>query len=96
MSKSNAREIEKIFNRAWGMNYFYVRRMTTGWKVFWLGKTKLDKLSQNIRIDDIRYPSKKSKQITILCSNRVENYIIELRNSKAGEYPNDTKFKVKK
>ena len=96
VSKSNAREIEKIFNRAWGMNYFYVRRMTTGWKVFWLGKTKLDKLSQNIRIDDIRYPSTKSKQITILCSNTVENYVIELRNSKAGEYPNDTKFKVKK
>ena len=61
-----------------------------------LGKTKLDKLSQNIRIDDIRYPSTKSKQITILCSNTVENYVIELRNSKAGEYPNDTKFKVKK
>jgi hypothetical protein len=56
----------------------------------------LDKLSQNIKIDDIRYPSTKSKQITILCSNTVENYIIELRNSKAGEYPNDTKFKVKK
>ena len=96
VSKASAREIEKIFNRAWGMNYFYVRRMRTGWKVFWLGKTKLDKLSQNIKIDDIRYPSTKSKQITILCSNTVEDYVIELRNSKAGEYPNDTKFKVKK
>ena len=94
--RANAREIEKIFNRAWGMNYFYVRRMRTGWKVFWLGKTKLDKLSQNIKIDDIRYPSTKSKQITILCSNTIEDYVIELRNSKAGEYPNDTKFKVKK
>jgi len=96
VSRVNAREIEKIFNRAWGMNYFYVRRLTSGWKVFWLGKTKLDKLSKNIRVNSIRYPTKTSKQITILCSNDVEDYVIELRNSKAGEYPNDTKFKVKK
>ena len=96
VSKVNAREIEKIFNRAWGMNYFYVRRLTSGWKVFWLGKTKLDKLSKNIRVNSIRYPTKTSKQITILCSNGVEDYVIELRNSKAGEYPNDTKFKVKR
>jgi hypothetical protein len=96
VSKPNAQEIEKIFNRAWGMNYFYVRRMVNSWKVFWLDKQKLDKLCRGIKIDDIRYPNKKSKQITILCSNSVEDYVIEIRNSKAQEYPNDTKFKVKK
>lgn len=96
VSKPNAQELEKIFNRAWGMNYFYVRRLVNSWKVFWLDRAKLDKLSRNIKIDAIRYPSKKSKQITILCSNSVEQYVIEVRNSKAQEYPNDTKFKVKK
>lgn len=96
VERPNNAKIEKIFNRAWGMNYFYVRRMPGDWKVFWLGKSKLDKLCRGIRIDTIRYPSKKSKQITILCSNSVENYVIEVRNSRAGEYPNDTKFKVKK
>ena len=96
VSKPNAQELEKIFNRAWGMNYFYVRRLVNSWKVFWLDRAKLDKLSRSIRIDAIRYPSKKSKQITILCSNSVEQYVIEVRNSKAQEYPNDTKFKVKK
>ena len=94
--KPNQAELEKIFNRAWGMNYFYVRKLTSGWKVFWLGKDKLDKLCRGIKIDDIRYPNKASKQITILCSNSVEDYVIEIRNSKAQEYPNDTKFKVKK
>jgi len=96
VSKPNAQELEKIFNRAWGMNYFYVRRLVNSWKVFWLDRAKLDNLSRNIKIDAIRYPSKKSKQITILCSNSVEQYVIEVRNSKAQEYPNDTKFKVKK
>jgi hypothetical protein len=96
VKKANQAEIEKIFNRAWGMNYFYVRRLVSGWKVFWLGKEKLDKLCRGIKIDAIRYPNKTSKQITILCSNSVEDYVIEIRNSKAQEYPNDTKFKVKK
>jgi len=96
VERPNPAKIEKIFNRAWGMNYFYVRRMPGKWKVFWLGKKKLDKLCKGVKIDTIRYPSKKSKQITILCSNSVENYVIEVRNSRAGEYPNDTKFKVKK
>jgi hypothetical protein len=96
VKKANQAEIEKIFNRAWGMNYFYVRRQPTGWKVFWLGKEKMDKLCRGIKIDAIRYPNKTSKQITILCSNSIEDYVIEIRNSKAQEYPNDTKFKVKK
>jgi hypothetical protein len=95
----NQQKLEKIFNRAWGMNYFYVRRMPGKWKVFWLDKAKLDKLSRNIVINEIRYPNnvgRGSKQITIKCSNAYESYIVELRNSSAGEYPNDIKFKVTK
>jgi hypothetical protein len=94
----NRAEIEKIFNRAWGMDYFYVRRLVNGWKVFWLGRDKMNKLCRGIKVDvkAIRYPNKGSKQITIPCSNDYENYIIEIRNSSKGEYPNDTKFKVKK
>lgn len=99
VERSSSQKLEKIFNRAWGMNYFYVRRMPGKWKVFWLDKNKLDKLSRNIRIDEIRYPNnigRGSKQITIKCSNAYESYIVELRNSSAGEYPNDIKFKVSK
>ena len=96
VKKANQAEIEKIFNRAWGMNYFYVRRQPNGWKVFWLGKEKMNKLCRGIKVDAIRYPNKTSKQTTILCSNSVEDYVIEVRNSSGGEYPNDTKIKVKK
>lgn len=96
IKKMDPRKIKDIFERAWGMNYFYVRRLSSGWKVFWLDKQYLDKLTNNMKIDEIRYPNKTSKQITILCSNSYQKYTIELRNSKAGEYPNDTKIKVRK
>lgn len=96
VERANPSKLEKIFQRGWGMNYFYVRRMPGKWKVFWLGKEKLNKLCKNIKVDEIRYPSTKSKQITIKCSNNYENYVVEIRNSSAGEYPNDIKFKVKK
>lgn len=94
--KPNQAELKKIFERAWGMNYFYVRKMRTGdgWKVFWLDRKYLDSLVSNIVIDSIEYPSKKTKQITIKCHNSKQKYKIEIRNSKAGEYPNDIKFKV--
>lgn len=96
--RADARKIKAIFERAWGMNYFYVRRLPSspdGWKVFWLDRNKLDKLTNNISVYEIKYPSATSKQITIICGNNEQSYLIELRNSKAGEYPNDTKFKVK-
>lgn len=95
ISKPNQAEIKKIFQRAWGMNYFYVRRQTKGWKVFWLDAKKLNKLSNSIKVTNIKYPSKSSKQITIFAEvPGYQKYKIEIRNSKAGEYPNDIKFKV--
>jgi len=93
---ANSNDIKSIFERAWGMNYFYVRKQAVGWKVFWLDRSKLNKLAGNIEVKEIRYPNINSKQITIICGNTYQEYTIELRNSKAGEYPNDTKFKVKK
>jgi hypothetical protein len=95
VKRADTAAIKAIFERAWGMNYFYVRRMPTGWKVFWLDRNKLDKLAGNIKIYEIKYPSATSKQISIICGNNEQSYLIELRNSKAGEYPNDTKFKVR-
>lgn len=95
VKKPDQAEIKKIFERAWGMNYFYVRKQRVGWKVFWIDRKKLNELTSDIVVTDIKYPNPKSKQITIHCGNRFQSYTIELRNSKAGEYPNDTKFKVK-
>lgn len=95
LSTPNIAGISSIFERAWGMNYFYVRKQSGGWKVFWLDKKVLEQLSKNIKIDNIKYPGPDSKQISILCSNAYASYLIEIRNSKGGEYPNDTKFKIK-
>jgi len=95
VKRADTAAIKAIFERAWGMNYFYVRRTSNGWKVFYIDRNKLDKLAGNIKIYEIKYPSATSKQISIMCGNNEQSYLIELRNSKAGEYPNDTKFKVR-
>ena len=91
---ANKAKLKQIFERAWGMNYFYVKRTSTSWKVFWIDRKKLDKLS-DITVTEVKYPNEKSKQITILCKSPLYEYVVEIRNSKAGEYPNDIKFKVK-
>lgn len=97
VSRPDTGELKAIFERAWGMNYFYVKKETSGWKTFWLDRTKLDKLTKGIVIDAIRYPTLQSKQITIECHSQAgDKYLVELRNSKAGEYPNDTKIKIRK
>lgn len=95
VKKANAAELKSIFERAWGMNYFYVKRQPGGWKVFWIDRNKLNKLASNIRVTDIKYPNEKSKQISIFCENGESKYLVEMRNSKAGEYPNDIKIKVR-
>lgn len=94
--KSDSSKLKPIFARAWGMNYFYVRRLTNGWKVFWIDRKKLDSMIDNIKIDEIRYPSAKTKSIVIYCGNTNYKYLVEIRNSSGGEYPNDIKFKTVK
>lgn len=95
VKKEDKLKMKSIFERAWGMNYFYVRKLTLGWKVFWLDRFKLDELTDDITVTNIKYPSKKSKQISIYAEVPSQKYLIEMRNSKAGEYPNDIKFKVR-
>jgi hypothetical protein len=91
----NPKEMKAIFERAWGMNYFYVRKINaTDWKVFWMDGSKLKSLTENMTVTKVNYPNTGSKQITIYCSTPSAEYTIELRNSKAQEYPNDTKFKI--
>lgn len=94
--RADSQKIKAIFERAWGMNYFYVKKETGGWKTFWIDRAKLNKLTSNIRVTDIQYPSALSKQISIFCENSEQKYLIEIRNSKGGEYPNDIKIKVRK
>lgn len=94
VKSANFSEIKDIFERVWGMNYFYVRRKVGGWKVFWIDRAKLNELTSNMKVTRIDYPSPKSKSLRIHTENRNQKYLIEIRNSKAGEYPNDIKFRV--
>lgn len=91
----NSLKLKKIFEHAWGMNYFYVRKKPGGWQVFWIDRKMLDKLTNGIRIEKITYPSQRTKSIVIDCSNNEKKYRVEMRNSKGGEYPNDIKFQVR-
>lgn len=87
-------KIKQIFKTVWGMGYFYARRTRSSWEVFWIDQQKLDKLS-NVRVENIRYPGKNTKTIYIDLTSPAKNYLIEVRNSKGGEYPNDIKVRVK-
>lgn len=90
-SQSKAKD---IFKTVWGMNYFYVRKTASSWEVFWIDSQKLEKLS-NVKVENIRYPGKNSKSISIDLVSPLKKYLIEVRNSKAGEYPNDIKVRIK-
>lgn len=94
VSMAKKAEMKAIFERAWGMNYFYVRKESGGWKVFWLDRAKLNEMTGNLTVTRIDYPTKTSKQITIFCNSGSWKYKVEIRNSKGGMYPNDTKFQV--
>ncbi len=94
IGKADSAKIGSIFERVWGMNYFYVRKQSGGWKVFWIDRAKLNDLTKNVKITRIDYPGLTSKSIRIHCENSYQKYLIEVRNSKGGEYPNDIKFKV--
>jgi len=88
--------LKPIFRRAWGVNYFYTRKKPFGWNTFWVDEAKQEELSSGIIVHRIRYPDETNKSILIEAGNQKKRYIIEMRNSAKGEYPNDIKFKVKR
>lgn len=88
--------LKKIFEEAWGSDYFYVRKATNEWKVMWIDKVVLEKLTGNLRInhDMIRYPGKERKQVTIYAENSHIKYVIEIRNTSGGLYPKQCNFRA--
>ena len=92
----NSGRIKSLFERAWGMNCFYIKRVNNDWKVLWIDRRRLDHLTLSINVTDIKYPTASSKQISIFCRNSHADYIVEFRNSKGGEFPNTVQFKVRR
>ncbi len=93
-TKPDTNKLKEVFKTVWGMNYFYVRKTSASWEVFWIDNSKLEKLS-SVRVTNIRYPSTSTKSITIELDSPAKKYLVEIRNSKGGEYPNDIKVRVK-
>lgn len=87
-------DIEQLFQRVWGYNYFYVRNKVSDWDVRWVCSNTLKNYTTNIKTTSINYPNESSKQIAIFCQNEFIKYKIEVRNSKGGEYPNDIKVRL--
>lgn len=87
-------KLKELFKRVWGVNYFYIRKKTSGWEVFWIDNAKLDKLA-SVRVTNIKYPSTKTKSITIELESPLKKYLVEMRNSAGGEYPQDTKVRLR-
>lgn len=96
VKRANKTEMKRIFSQAWGMNYFYVRRSPKPqyWVVQWMSQTMLGRLTNNLTVTQINYPSKTRKQLTVFVSCPYQRYKIEIRNSAAGVYPNDVKFRL--
>lgn len=94
VTRPDSSKMKRIFKTVWGMNYFYVRKTSSSWEVFWIDNNKLENLS-SVRVTNIRYPSTSTKSIAIELESSLKKYLIEVRNSKAGEYPNDIKVRVR-
>lgn len=89
----------KFFVRAWGYNYFYVRQVGDGFKIFHVNKDGLSSsLLKNLRVDLIYYPSKDSKQLSVHLSSDGADYKLEVRNPHGpGQIiPTDTKLVIKR
>ncbi len=95
-STTDSAIIKPILKRAWGVNYFYTRKKPFGWNTFWVDEEKQEELSSGVIVHGVRYPDEDNKSILIEAGNQKKRYVIEMRNSAKGEYPNDIKFKVKR
>lgn len=87
--------VRNVFQRAWGINYFYARRKSdVNWETFWLCENTHQQLT-DVTVDRIKYPDINTKSITIYCSSSFKKYVIEVRNSRGGEYPCNITFKIR-
>jgi hypothetical protein len=74
-------KIYQIFEKLWGIGYYYLKEMKSGFHAFKVDKTFIDDiLLKNLKITEIRYPSKNRKQISIYAESKSMKFKIEIRN----------------
>ena len=87
--------LDEFMLDAWGWNYFYVREFKPGFKVKWISEELVkEKLTNNLHITRLDYPSEDSKQISIFFGNSEARYKFELRNKKGGLKPTEATIKI--
>ena len=71
-----------IFEKLWGSDYIYLKKKAGGFFAMVVDKESIDSvILKNLRITEIRYPSKARKQITISAESDSMKFRIEIRNT---------------
>jgi len=70
-----------IFEKLWGLNYLYLREKSGGFFAMKVDRNTMDTvILSNLRITEIRYPSKARKQVTIAAVSDSMKFRIDIRN----------------
>ena len=75
-------EISKILRKMWGLDYYYLRHKgTNDFHAILVNKEYVDeKLLKNLKVVEIRYPSKDRKQLSIYLESETMRFKLEVRN----------------
>lgn len=73
--------IFKIMEKLWGSNYYYLREKSDGFYALKIDKNSLkNNILKNLKMTEIRYPSKDRKQITMYLESDEMKFKVEIRN----------------
>lgn len=73
--------VHKIMQKLWGANYYYLRESNHGFKALKIDTDFVkNTLLSNLRVTEVRYPSRARKQITIYLQSDSMKFKIEIRN----------------
>jgi hypothetical protein len=79
LNKNSA--VHKIMQKLWGANYYYLRESNHGFKALKIDTDFVSNtLLSNLKVTEVRYPSRARKQITIYLESDSMKFKIEIRN----------------
>lgn len=91
--------IFKIMQQLWGANYYYLREKRGGFYAIKIDRKYVDNvLLGNLKVTEIRYPSKNRKQINVYLQSDFMKFKLEARNprGKGSARPTQIQLKVMK
>lgn len=74
--------VYRIMKAALGINYFYLRKMGTGFRVYHMSEKFLEEnLLKNLKITQLRYPFRHRKYCGIALESDTSKFLIDIRNA---------------